>query len=136
MPKIANHIWLGAIFALSGCTQPSLYVAHNTVVGVNAAVNTQRTSGSLIVGYDRDFITLIPKSVDPPEEQNQQNDGAKEAMSAISCSKLEVKNIWLSEFKEYLATGQAAKLYAQKVAQGNADVFSCFNEKPDSTPQG
>lgn len=98
----------------AACEPTNLYVAHQTVVGVNAAVNTEQTKGHLIVGYDRNFVTLVPKSVADPDNKstNVADGGGKEAMSALSCSDLEVKGIYLTKFVEYLATGKAARTLA------------------------
>ena len=43
-----------------------LYIAHNTVVGVDAVVDTNRQVGRIVVGYDRQFVALAPKSVPIP----------------------------------------------------------------------
>ena len=48
---------------LTGCEANQLYLASHTVVGINAAVNPEQTNGWLIVGYDRSFATVIPRSV-------------------------------------------------------------------------
>lgn len=94
---------------LCGCQPPTnLYVAATTVVGVNAAVNTEQTAGHLKIGYDRDFVTVVPRSVAVPGHDQQ-----REVMAALSCSEVEVTGIFLTGFKEYLATGQAARNYAQ-----------------------
>ena len=53
-----------AIPLLAGCEATNLYVTHHTVVGLDAAVNSEQTSGHLIFGYDRKSVTIIPVSVD------------------------------------------------------------------------
>lgn len=132
--------WGLAVLILTGCTgsnlaKPNLYVAHDTVIGVNAAVNTQRSSGRLVIGYDRDFVTIIPKSVTPPENLIPEIEGGKEAMSAVSCSKLKVTDIWLNEFVEELATGKAAQLYAESANKGeNTDLFTCLKAEQKNKP--
>src|SRR5258706_8153424 len=95
---------LSALVLLCGCQPTQLYVAHSTVVGVNAAISTEKVAGHLKIGYERDFATVVPKSVPAP--------GGREAMGALSCSELEVTGIFLTGFKEYLATGEAAERYA------------------------
>lgn len=122
---------MAGIAALTaGCAAENLFVAHRTVIGVNAAVNTDQTNGRLIVGYKRSFVTIAPKSVTA-------EDGTKEAMSVLSCSELEVDGIRLSKFVEQLATGKAAKILAATLAaDGNgadmADViFDCWEDSGD-----
>lgn len=111
---------------LSGCEPTNLYVAHHTVIGVNAAMNTERTSGRLVIGYDRKFVTVIPKSVPIDGVANKQRD----AMAALSCSEVEVKGIFLSKFIEYLATGEAGKKFAERFGNtgDGAGIFECFDD--------
>lgn len=108
----------GACVLLSACSTNNLYIAHDTVVGLNASVDSQRGSGQLIVGYDRNFGTYVPKSV-------RDGDG-QEAMSVLSCSKLKVRGIWLTEFTEYLGTGEAAAIYADNLAEKKTTAFTCI----------
>ena len=110
---------LGACIVLGACSTDNLYVAHDTVVGVNAALDSQRGSGRVMIGYNRNFGTYVPKSVHHPN--------GKEAMSVLSCSELRVSGIWLAEFTEYLGTGEAAAIYAKNVAAKNmTTAFSCI----------
>jgi hypothetical protein len=44
-----------ALVLLAGCEPNQLYMASHTVVGINAAVNPEQTTGSLLIGYDRSF---------------------------------------------------------------------------------
>ena len=101
--------------ALTACEPTNLYVGSNTVVGVNGSMNTQQTAGHLIVGYDRRFAAIVPKSV--PMEGSE----GEEAMAVLSCSELRVEGIFLTGFTEYLATGQAAKKFAENVAAKDAN---------------
>jgi hypothetical protein len=96
--------------ALTACQPTNLYVGSNTVVGVNGSMNTEQTAGHLIVGYDRRFAAIVPKSVPTGE-----GDG-REAMAVLSCSELRVEGIFLTGFTEYLATGRAARKFAAAVA--------------------
>ena len=98
----------GVALILSACEPVNLYIAHSTVVGLNAAGSADRGSGHLIIGYDRHFGAIVPKSV-PVEE-------GEEAMSVLSCSDLKVDGIFLAGFTEYLATGRAATGFAKVVA--------------------
>ena len=56
-------LMIAPLIALTGCEAHNLYVAHETVIGVNASLNQDRQQGRLVIGYDRDFITIIPKAV-------------------------------------------------------------------------
>jgi hypothetical protein len=109
----------------SGCApNGGLFVAHETIVGVNGAVNLSKPAGHLVVGYDRNFGTYVPISV--PDENDPSN---KEAMSILSCSELTVSNIWLTGFTEYLSTGTAANNYAARLAnQERVPAFKCFDQ--------
>ena len=114
-----------ALCTTAACEPTNLYVAHHTVVGVNAAVNTEQTKGHLIIGYDRNFVTLVPKSVDDPDGEG------KEAMSALSCSELKVEGIFLTKFVEYLATGEAGREFARKFAmepEEGSKIFDCYDD--------
>jgi hypothetical protein len=124
MTRIGIIAFLAAIAA--GCEATNLYVAHTTVLGVNGAMNADQSSGHLIVGYDRQFGAIVPKSVDTEE--------GKEAMSVLSCSDVKVDGIFLTAFTEYLATGRAAQGFAEKVVKPNNDadrkainqMFDCY----------
>jgi hypothetical protein len=98
----------GVALTLGACEPVNLYVAHSTIVGLNAAGSLDRSSGHLIVGYDRHFGAIVPKSVLVEE--------GEEAMSVLSCSDLKVDGIFLAGFTEYLATGRAATGFAKAVA--------------------
>ncbi len=119
-----------ALTVLTGCEPNQLYMASHTVVGVNAAVNPDQTSGWLVVGYDRTFATVIPRSA--PGE----GDAKRNAMSAIACSRLAVNGITIKKFTESIATGKAAQDFAaqlgdNKAGQNNVkDFFSCFKNNP------
>lgn len=124
--------------ALTGCEPTNLYVAHTTVVGLNAATNLDQSSGHLILGYDRKFAAVVPKSV-PVKE-------GKEAMSVLSCSDLKVDGIFLAHFTEYLATGKAATGFAKAVKDvkdpaqktGMDQMFDCYTAPipSDQTKKG
>lgn len=104
-----------------GCEPTNLYVAHDVVVGVNAQVSPDRQEGRLIIGYDRDFVTIIPKSV--------QVDGGsdRDVMSLLGCTELTVGGIFLSSYTDSLATGEAAKLFAMKVGEDDR-FFDCHEQ--------
>lgn len=124
MMRIGGATFLAAIVA--GCEPTNLYVAHTTVLGVNGAMNADQSSGHLIVGYDRKFGAAVPKSVDTED--------GKEAMSVLSCSDVKVDGIFLAAFTEYLATGRAARGFAEKVVKPNNEadrkainqMFDCY----------
>ena len=112
-----------SFLAVTACGQKNLYVAHHTVVGVNAAVNMERTSGHLVIGYDRNYVTIAPRSVPI-------DDGGKDAMAALSCSELEVDGLYVTKFVEYLATGKAGIRFARRFGETgeSGDIFQCFDD--------
>lgn len=119
---------------LCGCQPGQLYVAANTSIGVNASVNTARTAGHLQIGYDRQFATIVPRSVDLPANATDTGlatpSQGKEIMAVVSCSDVEIQGIFLTKFVESLATGRAARGFARRLAddQANANsIFACFN---------
>jgi hypothetical protein len=123
--RAAIAVLLAAI--IGGCEPTNLYVAHTTVLGVNGAMNADQSSGHLIVGYDRKFAAVVPKSVDTED--------GKEAMSVLSCSDVKVDGIFLAAFTEYLATGRAAQGFANKVTNPKSteeereaidQMFDCY----------
>ena len=127
-------VLLGLIAGLTACGEPTqLYIAHNTVVGLDAAVDTNRQSGRLVVGYDRQFIALAPKAVphtndakppDPACDNPESPDAVcREAMAALSCNEVEVRGIFLTRFKDNLATGTAA-IGAANTIKNTADRLS------------
>jgi hypothetical protein len=134
------------VMLLTGCEANQLYLASHTVVGINAAVNPEQTNGWLIVGYDRSFATVIPRSVQTPggttpDAQTPAAGGTtRDAMSALACSSLSVKGITIKRYTESIATGEAGKRFAEKLAadskSGAVDVnavkdfFDCFKDKP------
>jgi len=126
---------------LAACQTQDLYVASNTVVGVHAHLNTARTAGSIQIGYDRQFATIIPRSVVPPAEQDDEGTGAgvtgTEAMAVAGCSQVTVDGPFLTGFIENLATGAAARNYATALknadaakAKEAADFLTCVRPSP------
>ena len=104
-----------AVTWLAGCEANQLYMAAHTVVGINAQVNPELSSGWVLIGYDRSFATLIPRSVQSPTTDDPQ---AKDAMAALACSSLWVKGIMIRHYTESIATGMLAGLYAAQMALG------------------
>jgi hypothetical protein len=128
-----------ALLLLAACEPNQLYLAARTVVGINAAVNPEQTTGSLVVGYDRSFATVIPRSVETEAGSAQTRD----AMAALVCSNLAIDGITIRRYTESLATGEAAKTFARNLhsdpsGQPGAarasvkDFFDCFR---DNAPQ-
>lgn len=146
----AVSVTLALSVGLSACSPTNLYVASNTVVGLNAAMNADQTSGHVIIGYDRRFAAIVPKSVQVLKEDGTLDTSvdpdAREAMSVLSCSELKVSGIFLTGFTEYLATGEAARKFANKVRKEvaksgtSADMTRFFNclipRAPDDPPAG
>ncbi|MEK7994421.1 MAG: hypothetical protein AAB403_11515 [Planctomycetota bacterium] len=127
----------GAATVLAGCDANQLYMGSRTVVGINASVNPEVSSGSLIIGYDRTFATVIPRSVQQdPKDGTGQAGQKQEAMSAIACSSLAVKGITIKHFKESIATGEAAEKFAKALQEVDSrpvkDFFDCFKDKPET----
>jgi hypothetical protein len=117
---------------LGGCEANQLYMGSKTVVGINAAVNPEQTKGWLVVGYERNFAAVIPRSVEDPAT------GKQEAMSSIACSRLEVKGITIKHYTESIATGDAAIKFAEGLQSSDPrvvkDFFNCFKDKPAAKP--
>jgi hypothetical protein len=131
------------VLMLAGCTNwgEQLYLAHDTKIGLDASINTATTSGSVVLGYDRRFITFVPRSVEIEEQEtelvgsngesgetdrNTEEIGgnaedtrtkAREIMSVMACSNLSVSLFTIDYYDESLATGRAAVLFARALAQ-------------------
>ena len=121
----------GAMAVLTGCEPTQLYMGSRTVVGINASVNPEQTTGSLIIGYDRNFAAVIPRSAELKQAGDGQASQKRDAMTAIACSSLYVKGITIKKFTEAIATGEAADKFAG--ALGNnpkpiKDFFVCFKD--------
>lgn len=118
---------------LSACEPNQLYMGSHTVVGINGAINPEQSTGRLIIGYDRDFAAVVPRSA-PPAPNSPANH--RDAMSAIACSDMTVDGIALRRYTESIATGQAASSFATRLAQPQTpqqyalkDFFDCFREQ-------
>ena len=121
---------LAAAASVAACSN-SVYFASHTVVGLNAAINTQQTAGHLTVGYDRWFATNPPISVTSPAKDGKP--ATRDAMAVLSCSELEVTGIFLTGFTEHLATGEAAKDFAEEIKKDPNkvdDFFKCSSSTP------
>ncbi len=98
--KMLKILALSATLGLTGCaTSDHMFVASDTSLGVNGNINSTRTSGKVMIGYDRKFIAYIP----------QKTEGG-DAMSAFNCTSLEITGITVKKFNERLATGEAAQM--------------------------
>ena len=125
--KSFRHIGLLVPIAASlcACGANNLYVAHDTVLGVNAQVNPSRQQGRLAIGYDRDFATIIPQAVvvdDPLRE------GEEDVMALLGCTEVEVDGLFLTSYTDSLASGYAAIKFAEKLADNAGDgraLFAC-----------
>ncbi len=116
---------------LAGCSDRApLYIVSHSVVGVNAAVSPQMSSGHLIIGYDRKFSTNPPRSV-----VDTAKSGEKEAMSVLNCTEVTVEGIFLTSFREHLATGKAAIDLAQNL-KGDAEAANKFFECSSTSKSG
>lgn len=107
---------LSTILGLTGCASPDhMFVATDTSLGVNGNINSTRTSGKVVIGYDRKFIAYVP----------QKTEGG-DAMSAFNCTNLEITGITVTKFHERLATGEAAQKLVHSLlatGAGNECVF-------------
>ncbi len=108
-------------FCLIGCSPDNLFVAHETVVGVNAKVSADRQQGQLVVGYDRDFVTIVPTTVD-------EDNGGREAMALLSCTELAVEGIYLAQYTDITATGKAAARLGKAINENGSAAFDCDGE--------
>ena len=119
------------LLVLAACQNvgEQLYVAHDTKLGIDASYNTAMTSGSIDLGYDRRFITWVPRSV----EIEGGDENAREAMSALACSRLQVGALSVLYYDESMATGRSAKMFAEQLKdqQGRVatDYFECFSKR-------
>src|SRR5262245_42386104 len=122
---LKQKLLLPALIAwlLNSCSYDAtqLYVVHQTVIGIDAAVNNEQKAGHLLIGYDRRFLTISPKSVPmsnldtiPQETMAPQPTKAtsttsssaaasrnraqqpKDVMAVLSCSHLEIDGLLLT----------------------------------------
>ncbi|WP_299894160.1 hypothetical protein [uncultured Ruegeria sp.] len=95
-----------------------LYVAHDTVVGVNAAVSANRQQGQVVIGFDRDFAALVPV-IEPGGTGSDGNPRTnREAMAVFGCTRMETKSIFLTRYSDVISTGEAANKLAAKLGSG------------------
>ena len=127
MLKLGRMALLAACPAmLSACEANQLYLGYRANVGINASVDEKLTQGHLIVGYNRDFIAVVPKSVPMAGGSDK-----RDAMAALVCSDLVVDGVFLKKYSESIATGEAAKIFSQKLMapNGQADnFFDCYKK--------
>ena len=112
-----------------------LYVAHDTVVGVNAAVSANRQQGQVVIGFDRDFAALVP--VIEPDASGE----TREAMAVFGCTRMETKSIFLTRYSDVISTGEAANKLAAKLGSGSATsgaarLATCGEDKENGNGSG
>ena len=141
MPVTRQTLVALVTLLLAGCEPTQLYLVNHTVVGINAAVNPEQTTGTLLLGYDRTFASVIPRSVDRMDATR-----SRDAMSALVCSNLSVEGITIRKYTESLATGEAATKFAAKLSSGSKgesdaakteelkDFFDCFKDRKGNPP--
>lgn len=112
---------IALLLALGGCSGDKLYIGSDTVLGIAIGYNTAREAARVDIGYDRHFVTWIPRSV---AEADDGGSKVKEAMSVLGCTNLQIGNLSLQGFEESLATGVAARTFAKKINESN--YFRCF----------
>ena len=113
---------------LGACTSLSkqVYVASDTSLGVNGAVNTAQTAGKLVIGYDRKFVAFVPKII---------YEGDSDVMAVYNCTHLEVQGLRITAFRERLATGDAATIAddgGQQSNGGNKPPCAAVPSKPNN----
>ena len=138
---------LGLLLGLGACQ--NLYIASDTSVGLQASVNSARTAGKLAIGWERDFVVLIPRSVDVAKQRGDTPDTSdaidgdgdgdgfkrhKEAMSVASCTNFDTDGIYITRFEQKLATGEAARKLMETMRDGEDALFrmSCFVASSDT----
>lgn len=106
----------------SGCSNSKeLLLVQRTSIGFDAAVTgtTGTPSGKISLGWDRDFATSVPMT---PVE----GDASNESMSIVSCLDVTTSDRTNFAIDERLATGAAAKKYAESAAEAGS-FFTCFS---------
>jgi hypothetical protein len=115
------------LWLLAGCANPSHLVFHqSTVLGVDVATQVDGSSIHATLGYDRQTVTLIPKST----IKNNQNVEEIEAMSIVARTRIKVQWLGTQEICERFATGKAARNIVQQAEAINA----LMTAKPSVTP--
>ena len=102
---------------VGGCAQwgEQLYVAHDIKIGLDASVNTATTSGSVDLGYDRRFLTFVPRSVAVREQESETLEGGAEAAAGETASSSEQAAEAEPSMIEVSETGEGTSLDAKEV---------------------
>lgn len=121
---------------LCGCGD-QLYVAHDTVVGVNANVSANRQQGQLVIGFDRDFAALVPV-MEPAEGAT---DKSREAMAVFGCTSMTTSSIFLTGYSDVISTGEAAAKLAKALGtkgkkEGAEKLLACADDKKKDNGNG
>jgi len=126
MLKPVGQVLCLCAVALAGCAQPSHLIAvHRTTIGLSMAGSSEG-SGHFSLGYRQREVFVVPKTnLAQPGEQPRY-----EAMSVMSCTTVEATFLGPVDFRQTLASGDAATQYAQKYAAGEVkgalQPFRCF----------
>ena len=72
-----------------------------------------------MIGYDRDFVTIVPKSVEKNSDESDPLKRERDVMSLISCSYLKIDGVNLDRYVDISVSGKAAEVYAQNQTQGS-----------------
>ena len=107
------------VILVSGCGE-NLYVAHDTVVGVNAAVSADRAQGQFVFGFDRDFTAVVPVKEKGSSDATGGVSENREAMAVFGCSRVETQNIFLTRYSDVIATGSAAVDLAETLGKNGS----------------
>lgn len=142
---------LALLLGLGACQ--NLYIASDTSAGIQASLNTARTAGKMSIGWERDFIVMIPRSVkvnsdedgkaDDKNRKNKSSSAQKnhlnkemETMSVASCTDFDTEGVYITKFEQRLATGEAARNLMETMRSNGVSIFQmgCFGSH--STPEG
>lgn len=119
--SLKQYLSLGAIVLVSGCGE-NLYVAHDTVVGLNAAVSADRAQGQFVFGFDRDYTAVVPVKEKGSKDSAGKVTTSREAMAVFGCSRVETKGIFLTRYSDVIATGSAAVDLAETIGKSSSST--------------
>lgn len=117
---------VSSMVMLSGCAAQNMYMAHDTSIGIKAQLSADRQKGSIALGYKRDYVAIIPKSV----EQGQPA-GQSDVMASMGCSRVETQGARLIGYSDAVATGAVAIELAKDV-DAQSKLFDCGLLEQDS----
>ena len=98
----------------AGCANVShLVLYQNTNLGLKGSVSPQTGNTSIKFGFDRQFLTIVPKvKIDNQANNNPNETQTLEAADVFSASRVNVRGLFVPDVEELILTGDAAKKYA------------------------